>query len=150
MARITPLDIINKQFTSVRRGYDPAEVAAFLEEVRDSLEESLKDVRRLEGELRAAQDELANKVASEDQIKETLVLAKQLSQDLEGNARREADLVVGEARLEAQRIISSTHDTHRDLVAEVTRLKGIRVQLLNEMRAVITTHQSLLDQHNGT
>ena len=73
MARITPLDIINKQFTSVRRGYDPAEVSAFLEEVRDSLEESLKDVRRLEGELRAAQDELANKVASEDQIKETNV-----------------------------------------------------------------------------
>lgn len=149
MPRITPLDIINKQFASVRKGYDPSEVAAFMEEVRDSLEETLKDQRKLQGELRELQERLEQKVSNEDQIKDTLVLAKKLSEDLGDGARREADLVVGEARLEAQRIISSTHDTHRDLVAEVTRLRGIRVQLVNEMRAVLSTHQTLLEQHNG-
>lgn len=145
MARITPLDIINKQFTSVRRGYDPAEVAAFLEEVRDSLEESLKDQRRLQDEIRETREEVARMVGHENQIKDTLVLAQKLSDELEGSSRREADLVVGEARLEAQRIISSTHDTHRELVAEVTRLRGLRVQLTNELKAVLNTHQTLLN-----
>jgi len=146
MSRITPLDIINKQFTSGRRGYDAAEVSTFLEAIRDTLEETLKEQRRLQDSLREKQDEIARLRDNEDQIKETLLLARKLSEELEGGARREADLVVGEARLEAQRIIASTHDTHRDLLAEVTRLKVMRTQFVNEMRALLDTHQTMLNE----
>ncbi len=146
MSRITPLDIINKQFASVRKGYDAAEVTAFMEAVRDTLEETLKEQRRLQDSLREKQDEIVRLRENEDQIKETLVLARKLSDELGANAGREADLVVGEARLEAQRIIASTHDTHRDLLAEVTRLKVMRTQLINEVRAVLDTHQTMLNE----
>ena len=37
--RSTPLDIIPKQFTPGKRGYDSEEVRAFLESVRESMEE---------------------------------------------------------------------------------------------------------------
>src|SRR5262245_42709531 len=45
--RITPLDIIQKQFTPSRRGYDSDEVRGFLDAVRESLEELLKENQRL-------------------------------------------------------------------------------------------------------
>jgi len=146
MGRITPLDIINKDFSMVRKGYEPDEVAGFLDEVRDSLEETLKDRKKLEDQLRDKEAEIERMRASEGQIKDTLVLAKKLSEDLENNARREADLVLGEARLEAQRIISSSHDEHREMLQEVHRLKGLRARLVAEIKAVLDTHGSLLSQ----
>ena len=146
MARITPLDIINKDFSMVRKGYEPDEVTSFMDEVRDTLEETLKDKKKLEDQLRAKEAELDRMREAEGQIKDTLVLAKKLSEDLETNARREADLVLGEARLEAQRIISSSHDEHREMLQDVHRLKGLRARLLAEIKAVIDTHSSLLQQ----
>ena len=41
--RVTPLDIIQKQFAPSRRGVDADEVSEFLDEVRESMEELLKD-----------------------------------------------------------------------------------------------------------
>lgn len=146
MGRITPLDIINADFTMVRKGYEPDEVAKFLDEVRDTLEETLKDKKKLEDELRSKGAEIERMREAESQIKDTLMLAKKLAEDLEGNARREADLVLGEARLEAQRIISSSHDEHREMLQDVHRLKGLRARLVAEIQAVIDTHSSLLQQ----
>lgn len=144
--RITPLDIIQKDFTPNRRGVDADEVKQFLDQVREALEETLKEKRDLEEQLRQRDMVIARMQSAESQIKDTLVLAQQLSKDIEGNARREADLVVGEARLEAQRIIAASHDEHRDLLQEVHRLKGSRHALVAELRAVITTHGRLLDE----
>jgi cell division initiation protein len=150
MGRITPLDIINKDFSMVRKGFEPDEVAKFLDEVRDTLEETLKDQKKLEEKLRATADEIGRMREAEGQIKDTLILAKKISEDLETNARREADLVLGEARLEAQRIISTSHDEHRDMLQDVHRLKGLRARLVAEIHAVLDTHGSLLEQvENG-
>ena len=146
MARITPLDIIQKEFSQVRKGCDPDEVSVFLDEVRDALEESLKESRRLGETVRQREAEIDRMRGNESEIKDTLVLAKKLSTELESGACREADLVLGEARIEAQAILSASHDEHRDLLQEVHRLKGLRARLRAEIRAVLDTHGSLLEQ----
>jgi cell division initiation protein len=146
MARITPLDIIQKEFSQVRKGCDPDEVSVFLDEVRDALEESLKDNRRLGETVRHREAEIERMRGNEGEIKDTLILAKKLSAELESGARREADLVLGEARIEAQAILSASHDEHRELLQEVHRLKGLRARLRAEIRAVLDAHGSLLQQ----
>lgn len=145
MPRITPLDIINKDFEVVRKGYDVDEVATFLDGVRDELEETLKEKKKLEDQLRDKDQEIRRMQENEGQIKDTLVLAKKLSEDLETNSRREADLVLGEARLEAQRVISSSHDEHGRMMQDVHRLKGLRARLLAEIKAVLDTHTAMLE-----
>lgn len=144
MARVTPLDIIQREFNFHRRGFDPDEVRAFLEEIRETLEATLKERRHLEEAVRAKDLELERMRRNEDQIKDTLVLARKLSEELEENARREADLVVGEAQLEAQRILAASHDEHRALLGEVQQLKGAKYKVLAEMRAVLDSHGRLL------
>jgi len=145
MARITPLDIIQKEFTPNRRGFDPEEVRLFMDQVRETLEETLKDKRRMEERIRDRELELERMRRNEDQIKETLLLAKKLSSDVEENAKREADLLLGDARLDAQEIMSSAQTEYEDTLAQVTELRGTRHRLVAELRAVIQIHTAMLD-----
>ncbi len=147
--RVTPLDIIQKQFTAGRRGYDPDEVKSFLEEVRESMEEQLGENQRLRELVARREREIEELRGNESDIKETLLLAKRLSEDLERNSRREADVIIGESRLEAERILMAAADERRVLQEEVIALRTSRARLIAEVRAVIEAHTRLLDEMLG-
>ena len=143
--RITPLDIIQKQFTPGKRGYDSDEVRAFLEAVRESMEELLKENQRLKDLVATREREVAELRDNESDIKDTLILARRLSDNLKRTSRREADVAVGEARLEAERIIMAATDERANLQEHIVRLRSGRAQLVAELRAVLDTHAKLLE-----
>ncbi len=143
--RITPLDIIQKQFAPSKKGVDAEDVTAFLDQVRETLEELLRENQDHKVALTERDREIDRLREAEAEIKETLLMARRISEDLQGTARREADLVLGEARLEAQQIINQTHDEHRHLLKEVMRLRSLRHQLVSQVRAVVDAHARLLD-----
>jgi len=144
--RITPLDIIQKQFAPSKKGVDAEEVSEFLDQVRETLEELLRENADQKIALGERDREIGRLREAETEIKETLLMARRISEDLQGTARREADLIMGEARLEAQQVINQTHDEHRHLLREVMRLRGLRHQLVAQIRAVVETHSLLLDE----
>mgnify|MGYP001276033570 CR=1 FL=1 len=144
--RITPLDILQKEFTANKKGFDPDEVKAFLEEIRETLEEVLKEHHDQKGQLLAQEKEISKLRENEDEIKETLLVARKLTEDMNSQARREADLILGEARLEAQRVLTQAHDEHRDLLQEVVHLKSQRLQLIAAIRAVLNAQNQLMDE----
>jgi cell division initiation protein len=148
--RVTPLDIIQKQFTPGKRGYDSDEVRAFLESVRESMEELLKENQRLKDLVATRDREVAELRDNESDIKDTLILARRLSDDLKRTARREADVAVGEARLEAERIIMAANDERANLQEAIVRLRSGKAQLIAELRAVLDTHAKLLEEVNGS
>jgi cell division initiation protein len=143
--RITPLDIIQKQFTPSRRGYDSDEVRAFLDSVRESMEELLKENQRLRDLVAQRDREVAELRDNEADIKDTLILARRLSDDLKRTARREADVAVGEARLEAERILMTAMDERAMLQEQLVRLKSARSQLASDLRTVLDAHGKLLE-----
>ncbi len=144
--RITPLDIIQKQFAPSKKGVDAEEVSEFLDQVRETLEELLRENADQKIALGERDREIGRLREAETEIKETLLMARRISEDLQGTARREADLIMGEARLKAQQVINQTHDEHRHLLREVMRLRGLRHQLVAQIRAVVETHSLLLDE----
>ena len=137
--RVTPLDIIQKQFNTARGrgGYEPDEVREFLDQVRDSLEDLLREHQRLREELARREAEVAELRGGEGDLKSTLLLAKRLSDDLKDGARREADVLVGEARLEAERILMAITEERRELQAELLQVSAARARMLADMRAAI-------------
>lgn len=146
---LTPLDVLQKQFAPGRKGgFDPDEVHAFLDAVRESWEASLKENLRLRDELRAREEAIRQLRDEQDELRETLILARRLALELEGNARREADLVVGEARLEAERILAAAHEEERELQVAVVRLKAAKLHHLAEMRALVEAQAQLLDGYD--
>ena len=147
--RVTPLDIIQKQFAPSRRGIDADEVSTFLDAVRESMEELLKENQGLRQIIAEREGEIAELRGAESGIKETLNLARQMSDELTRRARRESDLVVGEARLEAQRILMSVADERRELQSEIVQLQASRMRLLADLRAVLDTHNRILDSYDS-
>jgi cell division initiation protein len=142
--RVTPLDILQKQFAQGRRGFDPDEVRAFLDEVRESLEEVLKDNQALKDLLLAREREIATLRENELGIKDTLLLARQLAADVRRAAHKEADVIVGEARLEGERVIATAHDEHRRTMEQILRLRALRQQYLAHVRALLQSQDRIL------
>ena len=140
--RVTPLDIIQKQFSPARRGgWEPDEVRQFLEEVRESLEDVLKDNQRLKDEVAGRNAEIEELRSGEGDLKSTLLMARRLTDDIHRNARREADVIVGEARLEAERILLAATDERREMQADIVRLRSARARLIADLRAVLEAYQ---------
>lgn len=142
--RVTPLDIIKKEFTPSRRGVDSEEVSQFLENVRETLDGLLKENQRLREVIKRRDNEISSLKGEEASIKDTLVLARRLTEDLERKARRESDLIVGEARLEAQRILMSTADERRNMQGELSQLRATKAKMISEIKAVLDAHSRLL------
>ena len=145
--RVTPLDIIKKKFTPSRRGgVDGAEVEGFLADVRDTLDELLKENQRLRELISRRDSEISQLKGEESSIKDTLVLARRLTEELESKARRESDLILGEARLEAQKILMSSADERRSLQGELVQLRLTKARMIADFRAIISVHNQMLDE----
>lgn len=139
--RVTPLDIIQKQFAPARRGgVEADEVREFLEQVRESLESVLKENQTLRDEVSRKDAEISDLRDKEADIKTTLMLARQVKDDMERGARREADVIVGEARLEAERILMAASEERRELQADLVRLRSSRAKLLADLRGVLDSY----------
>jgi len=144
--RVTPLDIIQKQFSESRRGgYEPDEVRDFLDAVRESLEETLRSNQRLREEVARRDAEIAELRNSESDIKNALMLARRVSDDMERRARREADVIVGEARIEAERVLLQVSEERRELQADIVRLRSSRARLLADLRGVLEGYARTID-----
>lgn len=141
---ITPLDIIKKQFKYARRGFDEIEVRDFLDSVRETLVEQLNENQRLREMIGRRDAEIAQLKGEESSIKDTLVLARRLTEDLERKARRQADLIIGESQLEAQKILMATADVRRELQAEIVQLQSLRTRLISEMQALLGSYNQIL------
>jgi cell division initiation protein len=110
------------------------------------MEELLKENQRSKDLLATRDREVAELRDNESDIKDTLILASRLSDDLKRTARREADVAVGEARLEAERIIMAANDERANLQEAIVRLRSGRAQLITDLRTVLDTHAKLLEE----
>jgi cell division initiation protein len=143
---LTPLDILQKQFGPARKGgLDPEEVQRFLDDVREAWEGTLKENVRLRTELGALDDAVEALRSEQDEIRQTLILARRMAVDLENTARREVDVLVGEARLEAEKILSAAHEERRSLQESLVHLQSTRLHHLAQMRALVDAHGRMLD-----
>lgn len=142
--RITPLEIRSHQIKKAIRGYDVNEVNSMLEAAADALEESAKEINRLEDKLRETSERLAGHIANENILKETITTAQRMVEDLKGNARKEAELIVAEARLQGDELVRQAHARATQVQDEIHRLKRQRVEIETAIRALIDYHSTTL------
>jgi len=109
--RLTPLDVRTQEFMRTVRGYDRAQVDHFKLQVAEELERLVRDRMQAEERLKSAQEQLRGYRERERAMNEALIAAQQLRADSREQSEREAELVVKEARAEAQRIVQQAqHD----------------------------------------
>ena len=77
--KLTPLDVKSQTFSTRWKGFDPAEVQAFLEVVTNDLEEIATENNTLKDEAKRLRSELDEHVGREQNLKETMVTAQRLA-----------------------------------------------------------------------
>lgn len=143
--RITPLDIQQKQYKRAFRGLDPEDVAQFLELVRAEFEDLVKENNALKDELRRKQADIEEYREREKTLKDTMMTAQKISEDIKVNAKKDAELVFSEAQLQADKIIQGAHARLVSVVEEINELKRQRAAYESSLRALLDSHRKLLE-----
>lgn len=143
--RITPLDIQQKQFPMSFRGFNVDEVYSFMELIREEMEELIRENTSLKEQLRRADEQLQEFKGMETTLRETLLTAQQMVEDYKANARKEAELLIKEAELNAERILKEANERMVKIHEDIVDLKGIRRHFKEEIKRLIDSHLRMLE-----
>jgi cell division initiation protein len=143
--RITPLDIQQKQFPMKFRGFDVEEVYAFLEVIREEMEELLRENASLKENVQRSESQIKGYRDMEATLQETLMTAQQMVEDYKTNARKEAELVVKEAELKAEGLVREAQENVIKIHEDIVDLKGIRRHFKEELKRLIDSHMRMLE-----
>lgn len=143
--RITPLDIQQKNFPTQFRGFDVEEVYAFLEVIREEMEELIRENGVLKENLFRVERQLKEFKDMESTLRETLLTAQQMVEDYKSNSLKEAELIHREAELRAEAMVKVAQEKVIKIHEDIVDLKGIRRHFKEEMRRLIGSHERMLD-----
>jgi DivIVA domain len=144
MQNLTPLDIQKQTFGKSFKGYSADEVRAYLHIVAEEIERLLKDAARISRENASIQEELAQHSERELILKHTLLSAQQVSEDVKANARKEAELIVKDAELLSERIVSHAMSRVGDLEHRIQDLKIDRKAARNKLQSILDTFEQMV------
>ncbi|MEX2152229.1 MAG: DivIVA domain-containing protein [Gemmatimonadaceae bacterium] len=134
---LTPLDVRRYEFGRVLRGYDPARVDQFREQVADELERLTRLNQDLEQKARGFHDQLKSFRERDKALNEALVSAQQLRSEMKEQAERESQLTLREAQAQAERILSEAQSDIRRIEDELAALERFRRNYLTQLRAFV-------------
>lgn len=149
--KITALDVLSHPLKKSLIGYDVREVEAFKELVSESVEEMARDIAYLEEKKKELTETLSGHIDNENVLKGAITTTHQMAVDIKGSARKEADLIVAEARLQAEEIMNQAQGHVTRLQEEILRLKGHRIEMETSIKALIDFHSTrLLGEQEGS
>jgi cell division initiation protein len=145
MTKITPLDIQQHQFRIKFRGFDIREVDVFLEQIAGSLEATEAEGNGLRDEIRRLNLELRGHREREESFKRAMVNSQQTIEQMKENARKEAELIIADAEVKAEKILNRAHNRLSQLHSDMAELKRQRAQIEVQIRSILEAHSKLLD-----
>lgn len=138
-------DIAQKKFSRKLLGYNTAQVRTYLSEVEQQLEAlkgyletALKERDSLEAELKAFRER-------EKGLESALARTNEMAEEIRSNARKESELLVAEAELQAEKILGQAHNRLARIHEDISELKRQRAQFEVRLRALVEAHLKLLE-----
>ena len=105
MQDLTPLEIQKQTFARVLKGYSVEEVRGYLHLVAEEIERLLQSIDRLGRENAMLRADLEEHSERERILKDTLISAQKVSEEVKAVARKEAELIVKDAELLSERLV---------------------------------------------
>ena len=124
---LTAENITSKKFDTKMRGYNQAEVGAFLNEVAATVAELTSQNRELQEEVRANEEKLKYFADLKDSLNKSILVAQEAADKVKNNAKKEAEITVREAQKQATDIVAAANEkaaaSTRKLTTETNDLK---------------------------
>ncbi len=141
--KITPLEIRQKTFEKVFRGYEKDEVNAYLQSLSMEWERMLDENKELHIRIENLQTESTKLRELESSLFKTLKTAEDTGATLIEQAKKETDLKIKESSLEAEAILNDARSKAKSLVEQADERKK---QVLDEMISKVKTLENLFNQ----
>jgi cell division initiation protein len=143
--KVTPLDLRQQKFKTVMRGYDRAEVEAFLNETAEDYEQALRDADRLRDDLTRLQSSLDEHREGERNLRNTLLTAQKLADEIRNNAEAEGKRLIREAEGRAELSISKAQARLDEVQREIDGLRMKRRDVENSLESTIAALRNSLE-----
>ncbi len=143
--KVTPLDLRQAKLRVVMRGYDRNEVDALLNEVADDYEQALRESDRLHQELLRLEAVVAEHREHERNLRNTLLTAQRLADEIREHAEQDSRRVVEEAESRAEMVIQQTQGRLADVQREIDGLKLKRRDVETTLQSTIATLRNALE-----
>jgi cell division initiation protein len=145
--KITPLEIRQKVFERVLRGYDKDEVNAYLQSLSQEWERTLDEVKEVRIKYEAADREVAKLREVENSLYKTLKTAEDTGANVIEQANKTAELILREAQMKSDALVNEAKSKAKDTIEEA---EFISKQMLAEMEdrlKMLGQHYKTLELH---
>jgi cell division initiation protein len=148
--RIAPLDLRQQRFRKTMQGYDRTEVVAFLTEAADDYEHALREIDRLRQDLTRTEALLHQHREREDNLRNTLMTAQKLSDQVREQADNEARLIIREAQGRADLLLQKAQARLEQIEHDITdlrlRRRGVEATLEASIQTLYHALEFIRDQ----
>jgi cell division initiation protein len=145
--RLTPIDIQQQQFRKSVRGLDSREVESFLDLVAQQMGELSKENNDLRSEVRGLERQLEEHRDREETLREAMLTAQRAIDEIRDQAKKEAQIIVTEAEVTAEKILHNAHTRVTKIVDDINDLRRQRTRAIEELRGVLEVHRKLLETY---
>ncbi|WP_243372428.1 DivIVA domain-containing protein [Geotalea sp. SG265] len=143
--KITPIDIQQQQFKGkMIGGLDPEDVDAFLQVVAQEMEGLLRENTELKEQLSRNAAAMAAMEGQESKLRDAVLAAQNIAEDMKSNARKEATLLISEAELKGERIVAAAEQKLLELNSQIQDLRREKLQFETSLKSLLDAHYKML------
>ena len=143
--KITPIDIQQQQFKGkMLGGLDPEDVDSFLQMVAQELEGLIRENTELREQCRKAAVDAEQMARQEKDLREAMLAAQKITEEMKANAQKEASLVISEAELKAEKILADAERRLAQLGDQIQEIRRQKLQFESAFKSLLDTHYKML------
>ncbi|HEY6872193.1 MAG TPA: DivIVA domain-containing protein [Geobacteraceae bacterium] len=143
--KISPLDIQQQQFKGkMFGGLDSEDVDAFLQMVAAEMEDLIRENNEFREQARRATADMEALKEKEVTLRETMLAAQKITEEMKANSQKEATIIVSEAELKAEGILADANRKLAELNSQIQDLRREKVQFETALKSLLDTHYKML------
>jgi cell division initiation protein len=143
--KITPLDLRQVRFRTKFRGFERAEVLALFAEVAEDYENALREADRLREEVAKTQAVLNQHREHEHDLRNMLITAQKVSDDIRATADAQARQIIREAEGRSDLLLQKTQARLEDVQREIDGMRMKRREVENSIESTIVSLRNTLE-----
>jgi cell division initiation protein len=145
--KVTPLEIRQKAFEKVLRGYDKDEVNAFLQTLSQEWERLMDENKEIRIKQEATEREVSKLREVESSLYKTLKTAEDTGANVIGQANKTAELILRENQMRADSILNEAKMKSKNTIEEAEMISKQMLEEMEEQLKTLGQHYKTLELH---
>ncbi len=145
--KITPLEIRQKAFEKVLRGYDKDEVNAFLQTLSQEWERLIDESKEVRMKQEATEREVSKLREVESSLYKTLKTAEDTGANVISQANKTAELILRENQIKADSILNEAKTKSKNTIEEAEMISKQMLGEMEEQLKMLGQHYKTLELH---